>query len=102
MGVLVEFRLRSDFTTRLPEFSNLAKDIAMHIAAEDPNSIETLLRQRFVKDATKSVRSLLATASDELGESISVVRFVRWDNEEPEVEGPEPPLGAAAALRKRA
>jgi hypothetical protein len=60
VGVMVEFRLVTDFTAAMPEFTALAKDIAVHIAAETPASVEVLLDQRFVKAPEKSVRSLLA------------------------------------------
>jgi elongation factor Ts len=102
VGVLVEFCLRSGFTARLPEFSALARDIAVHIAAENPASVEALLDQRFVKSPEKSVGSLLAASAKILGEAVSVARFVRWDNEEHTAEEPDPPLRTAAAMRRRA
>ena len=102
IGVLVEFQLRNDVTALTSEFTAFARDVAVHIAVENPASLEALLQQRFAKDATKSVRSLVAATSHTLGESISVVRFVRWDNEQEIGQDPEPPLRTAAALRKHA
>src|ERR1700756_443124 len=39
IGVLVEVNCESDFVARTPDFQELLKDIAMHIAATDPRYI---------------------------------------------------------------
>ena len=39
IGVLVEINCETDFVARTDEFKNLAKDIAMHIAATNPSYI---------------------------------------------------------------
>ena len=39
IGVLVEVNCESDFVARTPDFQELMKDIAMHIAATDPRYI---------------------------------------------------------------
>lgn len=36
IGVLVEVNCESDFVARTPDFQNLVKEVAMHIAAADP------------------------------------------------------------------
>src|SRR3954463_9521995 len=36
IGVLVEVNCESDFVARTDDFQNLAKEVAMHIAAADP------------------------------------------------------------------
>ena len=36
LGVLLELNCETDFVARMPEFQELAKDLAMHIAAMDP------------------------------------------------------------------
>jgi elongation factor Ts len=40
LGVLLELNCETDFVARTDDFSNLAKDIAMHIAAANPLVIE--------------------------------------------------------------
>jgi len=40
IGVLVEVNCETDFVARTPEFQELAKNIAMHIAAEQPRWVE--------------------------------------------------------------
>ncbi len=39
IGVLVELNCESDFVARTPEFQELLRDIAMHIAAADPRYV---------------------------------------------------------------
>ena len=39
IGVLLEVNCESDFVARTPDFQELLKDIAMHIAATDPRYI---------------------------------------------------------------
>lgn len=39
IGVMLEINCETDFVARSPDFQNLAKDIAMHIAAADPKFI---------------------------------------------------------------
>jgi elongation factor Ts len=101
VGVLVELQLRDDFAARTPEFTVLAKDIAVHIAAANPESVESLLKQQFVKDPTVTVEELLASVSHALADSIVIARFVRWDNE-PVAEGGLGPNAPAVAMRRRA
>ena len=39
LGVLVEVNCETDFVARTDEFQQLAKDVAMHIAAEQPRAV---------------------------------------------------------------
>ncbi len=40
IGVLLELNCESDFVARTPDFQDLLKDIAMHIAASDPRYVK--------------------------------------------------------------
>lgn len=40
LGVLVELNCETDFVARNPEFKELARDLAMHIAAADPKYLD--------------------------------------------------------------
>jgi elongation factor Ts len=97
IGVLIELGLQTSFTAGIEEFAQLAKDVAVHVAGARPTSLEALLGQPFVKDAALTVAQLLATASDRLGERITVTRFVRWDTEELLGASPTPSDEPAAA-----
>jgi elongation factor Ts len=97
IGVLIEFGLATSFTARVPEFAQLAKDLALHVAGAKPTSVDELLTQAFVKDSSLTVGQFLSNASKLLGEHITVIRFSRWDTEEPLHSSPTPPTEPAAA-----
>jgi elongation factor Ts len=81
VGVLVELELKTTFTAQTPEFKELAREIAVQIAAMDPSSLSALLHSESVRDSKASVGARLHEVSKTLGEKISISRFVRWDNE---------------------
>ncbi len=98
IGVLVEFALKGDtITTRMPEFLELAKDIAVHIAASKPATLEALLAQPFVKDTSISVAAKLTRLSEALREEIRIERFVRWDDQP--IAPMVPPSSPASVVR---
>jgi elongation factor Ts len=98
IGVLVEISCESSFAPQTTEFKDLAKSLAMHVAAASPASIEQLLQQHFVKDPTVTVAQLLADTSARLKEHISVTRFVRWGAALASSPLPEPPHPPAAVI----
>ncbi len=84
IGVLVEFSAVDDFTFRTEEFRQLAKDIAVHIAAADPaasangREILSLLNQPFVRDNALSVRELLQDCESKLKAKLKIERYCRF------------------------
>lgn len=99
IGVLVEFAFANDFTPYTDAFMTLAKDIALHVAASSPVSVEDLLQQSFVKNSDLNVGKLLIDTSNVLHEQISIVRFVRWQTELERPGQPEPPRSPANVVR---
>ena len=100
LGVLVEVNCETDFVARTDEFQQFAKDVAMHIAAEQPRAQaknegkpehiaekiitgrlekffqETcLMEQAFVKDPDRSIEALVTELTAKIGEKISISRF---------------------------
>ncbi|MBC7319767.1 translation elongation factor Ts [bacterium] len=55
IGVLVEVNCETDFVARTDEFKNLAKEIAMHIAASSPRYISTSDVPQDVLDKEKEI-----------------------------------------------
>lgn len=101
IGVLVEFRVESDFALRTEQFKTLAKDVAMHVAALQPISLEELLQQPFVKDPEKSVDQALSDVAAKIREQINIVRYVRWSTEYEVTRPPDPPRTPANVIRFR-
>ena len=98
IGVLVEFGV-SPHASEENAFLSLAKDVAMHIAASAPGSMEDLLQQPFVKEPSVTVFELLNESSIVLTEEVSITRFVRWTAEMEKPMETEPPKSPAVIHR---
>jgi len=94
IGALVELNCESDFVARTDEFRQLARDIAMQIAATSPQFITTeeipakeefdpqtdcLLNQPFIKEPARSVQEIINQTIAKVGENIKVSRFTRFE-----------------------
>ena len=72
---MVEVLCETDFVARNTDFQELAKEIAMHIAAMKPGSVSDLLEQPYVKNPDMTVKDLINACVAKLGENIQVGRF---------------------------
>ncbi len=79
IGVLLELKCETDFVARNEIFKELAHNLVMHIAAMDPQSVEELLSQNFIKDESKIIEDLIKETVAKLGENIKVGRFCRYE-----------------------
>jgi elongation factor Ts len=79
IGVLVEVNCETDFVAKTDEFKELVKDLTLHIAASEPESVEDLLKQPFVKDPEATVEDVIKGQAAKLGENIVVRRFSRLE-----------------------
>ncbi len=77
-GTLVELSCETDFVAKNEEFKNLARDIAMHIAAMNPTDTTELLTQPFVKSPDKTIQDLINGAIQKFGERTEVRRFSKF------------------------
>ena len=78
IGVLLEVNCETDFVARSEDFCRFTKELAMHIAAMNPDNVQVLLQQPFVKDAGKSIQDLLNELVAKIGENTLVNRFTRF------------------------
>jgi elongation factor Ts len=94
IGVLVELNCETDFVANTPDFKQLARDIAMQVAAMDPKviSIEdrtpeldgfpdaevVLMAQPFIKDSGRTIGDLCKAVVARTGENVRVRRFARF------------------------
>lgn len=85
IGVLLELNCETDFVARNAEFTGLATDLAMHIAAMNPLVVDgpdaeaSLLKQPFIKDPSRNVEDVIKALIAKLGENITVSRFIRYE-----------------------
>lgn len=77
VGVLVEVLCQTDFVARTDDFKSLAHELALQIASMNPSSVEELLGQEYIRDATQTVDQLIKGVIGKLGENIQVGRFER-------------------------
>ena len=87
IGVLLELGCETDFVAKNEEFVALAKDLAMHVCAMSPTSINNedglgeetaLLSQSFIKNPDMTVKQRLEGAVQKFGENTQVTRFMRY------------------------
>lgn len=94
IGVLVEVNCETDFVAKTDEFTGLARDIAMQIAAMNPLVVNVddrkpemegrdeeivLLSQPFIKDSGKTIGDMVKDAIAKTGENVRISRFVRFE-----------------------
>ena len=79
IGVLLELGCETDFVARNENFKNLAHELCLQISAMNPQSVEELLAQPFVKNPEQTAQDLINEAVGKLGENIKVVKFVRFE-----------------------
>ena len=79
IGALVELSSETDFVARNPEFRELAKEIAMQVAAMDPKDVDELLGQAYIRDASRTVGELVTRLAASTGENLRVRRFMRFE-----------------------
>jgi elongation factor Ts len=94
IGALVEINCETDFVARTPDFQALAHELAMHVAAANPQFLTAddipagtegkpeelaLMDQPYIRDAGKTVRQLIQETIGKTGENIQVKRFTRFE-----------------------
>jgi len=87
IGAMVQLSCETDFVAKNEEFKELARDIAMHVVAMSPTSLNNedglgeetaLLKQSFIKDGSVTVEGRIASAIQKFGENTKITRFVRY------------------------
>ena len=94
IGAMVEVNCETDFVARTDEFKELAHNLAMQIAAQDPQfvsreevpegadtepEVACLLLQPYIKNPDKTVQNIIAETIAKVGENIKVSRFARFE-----------------------
>jgi elongation factor Ts len=94
IGAIVEVNCETDFVARTEDFKTLVHEIAMHVAAANPQYLTAddipagtegkpeelaLMEQPYIRDAGKSVRQLVQETIGKTGENIQVRRFTRFE-----------------------
>jgi len=75
---MVEINCETDFVARTDEFKNLAQEIAMQVAAMNPENTDVLLEQDYIRDPSKKIKDLVTEAVAKTGENVRVKRITRF------------------------
>ena len=73
IGVLVEINCETDFVARTEAFQELAKDVAMHVAAADPRFVR---REEVTEDVLARERAIYAEQAAASGKPAAVVEKI--------------------------
>ncbi|MCH7999619.1 MAG: translation elongation factor Ts [Chloroflexi bacterium] len=94
LGALVEINCETDFVARTDDFSKLAQNIALQVAATNPTYVASedipkdtdgdakelcLLLQPFVRDESMTVADMVKETIRKTGENIRIRRFARFE-----------------------
>ena len=93
IGALVEVNCETDFVARTDAFRQFVRDVAMQVAAMDPQGLtpddvpddapgtkeeHALLTQPYIKDAGRTIGDLLQETRAQTGENVRIARFARF------------------------
>lgn len=78
IGAMVEVLCETDFVARTDDFKKIVHEVAMQIAAMNPENIETLMQQEYIKDTSLTIEKLVKQTSGKLGEKIVIEKFARF------------------------
>ena len=78
-GALVEVNCETDFVAKTDKFKALVVDVAEQVAKKNPADVDALLKQPFFKDENTTIEQMVTAATAEIGEKISIRRFVRYE-----------------------
>lgn len=83
---MVEVNCETDFVAVNEEFVNFVDGIAKQVANSNINTVEELLEEKFVGDASMTVKERLTALIAKIGENMSIRRFVKMNVEKGAIE----------------
>lgn len=78
VGAMVFLACETDFVAKTDEFKNLARELAMQIAAMNPTNTDELIEQDYIRDPGKTVKQLVNEVIAKTGENIQIKRIARF------------------------
>ena len=75
VGAVVSLACETDFVAKTDDFQKLGKELALHLAAARPETVEELLDQEYVRDPSQKISEVIKAVIGKLGENIQVVDF---------------------------
>lgn len=79
VGALVLLLCETDFVAKTGEFKHLAHELAMQVAAMNPKDIDSLLKQEYIRDNSKTIGELIKETIAKLGENMVIKEFKKFE-----------------------
>lgn len=76
-GALIELACETDFVAKTDDFLALAKELAMQVTSNDPESVEDFLSQAYNRDSKLTIDQLIKQTSGKVGEKLELKRMQR-------------------------
>ncbi len=77
VGVVLSLLCETDFVVKTDEFNNLGKELCLQIASMNPESLDELLEQEYIRDGSLKISDLIKGVMGKLGENIKINDFSR-------------------------
>lgn len=78
IGAMVELFCETDFAARTEDFKKLSQELALQVAATEPQDADELLSQDYIRDPSKTVQDLVNEVIAKVGENIKIGKFARF------------------------
>lgn len=78
VGVVV-LRCETDFVAKTDDFQKLGREIAMQVCAMGPKDAKELMSQTYIRDASKTIETLVKEVISKTGENVRVGEFYRLE-----------------------
>ncbi len=79
IGVMVELLCETDFVAKHEDFLTLTKELCLQVAAMNPETVDELMKQEFVKDPSKTIEEMVKSLIVKFGENMKINRFARFE-----------------------
>jgi len=73
LGSMVALACETDFVAKTDDFQKLGKELAMQVASMQPESVDALLEQEYIREPGKKIGDVVKEVVGKLGENIRVV-----------------------------
>ena len=78
IGAMIEVFCETDFVARTEDFQKLAQELAMQVAATNPQNVEELLSQEYIREPSKTAQDVINETIAKIGENIRIGKFARF------------------------
>lgn len=78
IGLLIELNCETDFVAKTDEFKNLAHELSLQITSMNPESLDDLLHQDYIRNPKLKIEELVKEVVAKTGENVTIRRFTRY------------------------